>query len=594
MINVLERIIIYVFLFFSLLLFGATITTNVIFGDVFFEQILLNRYGAIGAGTNILLKYFLCSFLPALVIIIALQFIPVRKIWIFLFSVGCLVYCGWRLKIVQYLSNQFVYSEIYALEYAAPDKIEFSFPEKKRNLIVLYLESIEEDYAERRLAGDNLLPELSRMPAASFKGFYQLPAQDYTIAALVESMCGVPYKVSSKRSVSDLQSFLTGLTCFPEILKENGYQTYFMKGADLDFARTRLFLKEHGFTDMRGLNELKAAYKLDAPLYQGTSWGLNDRTLYQIAKRRLTAIARRGEPFMFAMITLDTHGPDIYLDKQCEAFFNDEKDVILCADIMAAEFINWVRLQDFYENTTLVVVGDHPVTGGNPMYPENKERRIVNLFFNADAEPITLERRWTTLDLAPTMLAALGIEFKNNTFGLGRSLFGDDMTLREVMGYALDTELMKNAKEYEEFDKPAQKLRPAYNPYPDWNKRVTSKKKISQYAAFPTRYMKAVWTDNLSFTLPATEKTEIIFDVVFRALFNQSRTRQINVFVNGRKAAEWQISVSDDQPVRRRLKLPAAIMGKDRKVLIEFKGDNPGFSPVAIGLNILGFEWKSD
>lgn len=589
-----ERILTYVFLFFGLLVLGATVTTSWIFGDVYFEQILLNRYGAINAGTNILSKYMLFSFLPALVITLSIQFFSIPKRWLVLFSLLCFIYSGWQLKLFHYLTNQFVYSDIYALEYAAPDKIKFSFPEKKRNLIVLYLESIEEDYTDSRLTGDNLLPELSHMDAVSFKGFYQLPAQDYTIAALVESFCGVPYKASSKNSVTDLQSFLSGLICFPQILKENGYQTYFMKGADLDFARTGLFLQEHGFTNMKGRDELQAVYKIDGPAFQGTSWGLNDRTLYQIAKRRLRAIAQKGEPFMFSLITLDTHEPDVYLDKQCEAFFYDKRDVILCADKMAAEFINWVKLQDFYKNTTLVVVGDHPVTGGNSMYPQAKERRIVNLFFNADAEAITLNRQWTTLDLAPTMLAAMGIKFEGNTFGLGRSLFGDDMTLREVMGYALDTELMKNSKEYENFDKSAQKLQPLYTAYPRWNEAVSSPQKIKQYAAFPVTYMNATWTDNLSFTLPPIDKTEIIFDVSFRALFSQSRSRRVDVFVNGQKVTEWNLSVTDKQPVRKSLTILKSQIGSDHKVLIEFKGDNSGFSAVAIGLNILDFKWKSD
>lgn len=585
----------YTFLFLSLLAFFATLVTRLFFGDIWFEQIILHQHGAMAAGDDIILKYILFAFIPALLCLLLAMFFNIKKYLLWLCSVLLLAFCIWKLKIIEFVTNQLTYSEIYKQEYVAPDQLHFTFPEKKRNLIVLYLESMEENYADPSAVGDNLLPNLSQMPdALTFEGFHQLDTQDYTIAAQIAGLCGVPYKVTALKNSAELQSFLPELVCYPQILQKNGYRTYFMKGADLEFARTGIFLIQHGFADIAGQEELTAAYDLADNIYKGTSWGINDNTLYNLARRKLTQIAAQNEPFMFSMITLDTHGPDVYLDKLCTSLFEDDRDIILCADKMAAEFINWIRSQPFYENTTLVVIGDHPHTGGNPLYKKEKERKIVNLFFNYVDKPITTNRQWTTLDLPATILSSMGIKWENNAFGLGRSLFGDDMTLREIMGYGLDIELMKNAKEYNSFEKSSVSLTPDYTPYPEFNTIIKKADQIASYSEFSKNKNNMLWTDNLSFTLPETDATELKFDIWFNAYFNNGFTRKIDVYANGAKVASWNLSVKAKRPFGKRIRIPASVLTNDRKVLLEFRTDNAGHTTYAVGISVMGFRWAID
>lgn len=44
---------------------------------------------------------------------------------------------------------------------------------------------------------------------------------------------------------------------------------------------------------------------------------------------------------------------------------------------MIAEFISWIQEQDFYENTTIVLTGDHPTMQENFYNIDNNYDRVV-------------------------------------------------------------------------------------------------------------------------------------------------------------------------------------------------------------------------
>ncbi|MDE6635518.1 MAG: hypothetical protein K2K09_02800, partial [Lachnospiraceae bacterium] len=59
-------------------------------------------------------------------------------------------------------------------------------------------------------------------------------------------------------------------------------------------------------------------------------------------------------------------------------------------------------------------------------------------------------RRFSTLDIYPTSVAALGAQIEGNRLGLGVNLFSEEPTLVEEMGLSeLNIELLKNSKYYQ-------------------------------------------------------------------------------------------------------------------------------------------------
>ena len=91
-------------------------------------------------------------------------------------------------------------------------------------------------------------------------------------------------------------------------------------------------------------------------------WGYEDQKLFEFAKQKVTELAAQPEPFNLTMLTVDTHFEDGYMCEGCPKLYGDDQysNVMRCSSQQVASFIRWIQQQDFYENTTIVLCGDHP------------------------------------------------------------------------------------------------------------------------------------------------------------------------------------------------------------------------------------------
>ena len=79
------------------------------------------------------------------------------------------------------------------------------------------------------------------------------------------------------------------------------------------------------------------------------------------------------------------------------------------------------------------------------------DRKIYNTFINAKSSNCTTNRVFTTMDMYPTTLAALGATIEGERLGLGTNLFSCEPTLSEQYGTDyINTELLKFSTYYVE------------------------------------------------------------------------------------------------------------------------------------------------
>ena len=101
------------------------------------------------------------------------------------------------------------------------------------------------------------------------------------------------------------------------------------------------------------------------------------------------------------------------------------------------------KKQDFYKNTTIVIAGDHTtmVDTSDPIWGNlnnNYKRTVYNTIINADCtykENVTENRDFSTMDMFPTTLAALGVQIDGNRLGLGTTLPVSADGLPDVQGH---------------------------------------------------------------------------------------------------------------------------------------------------------------
>ena len=399
-----------------------------------------------------------------------------------LLAAGKSVSYAWdNLDVGTYVADQGVYSTFIDENYVDPRDTDISFPEQKRNLIYIFLESMETTYADKENGGafdQNVIPELTALAqenenfagdSQELNGGYSMPGTTWTMAAMFAQTSGLPLSISIEDNSMDTQdSFFSNVVTLGDVLKQAGYSQTLLIGSDAVFGGRELYFTEHGNFDI--LDYKYAQRQGWIPEDYRVFWGYEDKRLFQFAKDRLLELADGESPFNLTLLTVDTHFEDGYKCELCPDTFGDDQysNVMACSSRQIADFISWIQQQSFYENTTIVLSGDHPTMAVDFCEDVNEDytRKVYTAYINPAVEKEVSDRRnFTTFDNYPTILASMGAEIVGNRLGLGTNLFSAEPTLTERYGIDfVKKELSRKSKLMEELgnldeEKPALLIR---------------------------------------------------------------------------------------------------------------------------------------
>ncbi|MFD2023318.1 hypothetical protein ACFSKS_23215 [Pseudocitrobacter faecalis] len=102
----------------------------------------------------------------------------------------------------------------------------------KYNLVYIYGESLERTYFDESTF-PNLMPALTSIKemGLDFTNTEQFPATDFTIAGIIASQCGFPLLAPTDLSGKTASNgFFSNSICLGDILKNTGYETWFIQG----------------------------------------------------------------------------------------------------------------------------------------------------------------------------------------------------------------------------------------------------------------------------------------------------------------------------------------------------------------------------
>ena len=345
-------------------------------------------------------------------------------------------------------------TKIYDDYYVDPERVELKFPEKKRNLIYIFLESMEGSYSSVNNGGireENLIPNLTNLGlfeginfsnGENLGGMMQIPGANQTASAMVAQTSGLPLRAASGLlNVNQYGKgeglFFPGAYSIGEVLEKEEYNQMLFIGSKGEYAGRGSYFKQHGNYEIRDYQWAKEQSIIPEDYY--VWWGYEDRKLFDFAKDSLQELSIKKEPFNFTMLTTDTHFEDGYATDETQDLFDDQySNVIHDSDQRVFEFIEWIKQQPFYENTTIVIAGDH-LTMDKDFFDgidANYQRNVYNVFLNTEKKEYNNKNRlFSAVDMFPTTLSALNVEIPNNRLGLGVDLFADQETLMEQLGY---------------------------------------------------------------------------------------------------------------------------------------------------------------
>ena len=177
--------------------------------------------------------------------------------------------------IKEYIENQTHDSNFIAKEYVKPEKTNIELPEEKRNLIYIFLESMETTYysiQDGGLSQYDLMPEISKLAKENTNfsdtdklgGAYTLYGTTWTVGGMTAQTAGVPLKLSIEdNAMGEYSTFLGGAYSIGQVLQKNGYHNYLLLGSDATFGGRRNLFEQHGNYEIWDFESARSENKAD-------------------------------------------------------------------------------------------------------------------------------------------------------------------------------------------------------------------------------------------------------------------------------------------------------------------------------------------
>ncbi len=419
-----------------------------------------------GTGGDMILKFVINCIVPTVVLTAALIIAHVliarrasSRIRIFriavpvvsaVFALICFGVFWKRLDVTEYIKTTDASSDFIEQNYVDAGKVNLTFPDKERNLIYIFLESVETTYADKANGGgfeENCIPELTRLAEenecfssdGSLNGGIVFPGTTWTMGGMFAQTSGLPLKIDvGENMMSTQKNFFPGIKVLGDILKDRGYEQVLAIGSDAEFGGRKVYFSNHGDYTFHDINFFKDTGFIPEDYY--AAWGMEDEKLFEYARNDLEELAKSDKPFNYTLLTIDTHFEDGYVCRLCKNEFGDDQyaNVMACSSRQVTGFVEWIMQQDFYDNTTIVICGDHTTMDSdfcNDVSADYQRKVYTNIINPAVIKTRTDENiQYSTLDMFPTTLAAMGITIEGDRLGLGVNLFSQEKTLVEKCG----------------------------------------------------------------------------------------------------------------------------------------------------------------
>ncbi|WP_276352084.1 LTA synthase family protein [Cohnella caldifontis] len=316
---------------------------------------------------------------------------------------------------------------------------------KGKNVIVIQMEAFQNFPIRLQLDGQEITPVLNGLADQSyyFPHFFQQIGQGNTSDAEFMSNTSIypTAKVAMSTGYGD-----RAIPSLPKLLEKRGYAAETFHVNDVTFWDRNKLYPALGFDKY-----------FDKPYFNDdhfNAFGASDEELYKTAVNRMVELKNENKPFYIQMITASSHHPfKIPKDKQWLKLpadmegtqLGDYLQAVHYTDYAIGELIKALKANGLYDNTMLVIYGDHFGLQPQDNKPEDVSRKLdityqerisrfnIPLIVHAPgAAPKVIKTAGGQVDIMPTVANLLGVSLKDENY----TAFGHDLlnTVKNVFG----------------------------------------------------------------------------------------------------------------------------------------------------------------
>lgn len=290
---------------------------------------------------------------------------------------------------------------------------------RKLNVVLITVESLSAKYLGSFGDTRGLTPTLDQLRRQSlfFNNFYATGTRtDRGLEAITLSVPPTPGRSIVKRIGRE-----SGFASLGQQLRAQGYDSVFLYGGRGYFDNMSAFFSGNGYrvVDQSSANEADIHFK--------NAWGMADEDLYQLAIREADADYAVGKPFLLQMMTTSNHRPYTYPDGRVDIPSGDGREgAVKYTDAAIGEFLSNAQGKPWFKNTLFVIVADHTAgSAGSQDLPVANYHIPLFIYGPGLVEPREIETVASQIDIAPTLLGLLNLDYVSTFFG--RNLLRTDV-----------------------------------------------------------------------------------------------------------------------------------------------------------------------
>ncbi len=299
---------------------------------------------------------------------------------------------------------------------------------KPLNVVLVTIESLSAKYLGSFGDTRGLTPNLDelRQRSLSFSNFYATGTRtDRGLEAITLSIPPTPGRSIVKRIGRE-----SGYGSLGQQFNALGYDSVFIYGGRGYFDNMKAVFGGNGYriVDQSSVAESDMAFK--------NAWGMSDEDIYQQTLKVADADHAQGKPFFLQLMTTSNHRPYTYPEGRIDIPSGDGREgAVKYTDYAIGQFLQQAQEKPWFNQTVFVFVADHTAgSAGHEDLPVANYHIPLFIYAPALFEPREFSEVASQIDLAPTLLGLLNVDYSSTFFGRnvlredrapGRALIGN-------------------------------------------------------------------------------------------------------------------------------------------------------------------------
>lgn len=284
-------------------------------------------------------------------------------------------------------------------------------PKKSVNIVLISVESLSAEFMGKFGDKRNLTPELDGLADHGLLFTKMYATGTRTVRGLEALSIGTP--PTPGQSIVR-RPHNEGLENLGEELSEKGWTPYWIYGGYGFFDNMNAYFSSNGYhvvdrTDME---------KEGLPIHAENIWGIADEDLFSLAISQLDREHEKGQPFFAHIMTTSNHRPYTFPENRVDQPQMHREGAVKYTDWAIADFIRRSRQKPWFDNTLFIIIADHTAkAAGKTDLPPARYHIPMIWYAPKLVPPGTMDRLMSQMDVAPTLLGWLGLDYTSRFFG---------------------------------------------------------------------------------------------------------------------------------------------------------------------------------